>query len=311
MSKGLVWRIGVLVLAVLTTGFSHSRMDTASHLDEGDQWVPKPEQLRDWTFGFDSLVSDYYWLMTVQLVGGERGNTAQHAPLIGRLIDNVTTVNPWVDHPYRFASFWLTDSVESVREANRLMERGIAFNPLEWRNFYYLGFNYFFYLEDNARAAEYLNTAAKLPGSPHYLGTLVARLRNDVGGLDVATSFLSELARTAEDEYARASHLKALDEMLTERAARSLDEARMKYWEANGRDIERVEDLAVGSGRVLVDLPPAHPQFEGWEWALDTNGRIVSSYYGSRYELHIHPLDRERRKKWRSRLRESDARNEI
>ena len=67
-------------------------MDTASQIEEGDQWVPTPEQLRQSTFGFDSLVSDYYWLMTIQLVGGEQGSTEQHAPLIGRLIDNVTTL---------------------------------------------------------------------------------------------------------------------------------------------------------------------------------------------------------------------------
>lgn len=306
-----MWRLAVLLLAVGTTGFAHARMDTASRIEESDGWVPQPEQLRYSTFGFDSLVSDYYWLMTVQLVGGERGRTEQHARLIGRLIDNVTTADPWVDHPYRFASFWLTDSVESVREANRLLERGIAFNPLEWRNFYYLGFNYFFYLEDNARAAEYLHQAAGLEGSPHYLEALVARLRSDIGGLDIAASFLAELARTAEDEYARASHLKALDEIRTERAALFLDDARTKYWERNGRDIERVEDLAMGPDRVLAGLPPAHPEFAGWEWELDAEGRIVSSYYGSRYEIHIHPLDLERRRQWSSETSGGRAGDEI
>jgi len=297
VSKG-VWRWVVLFFALATTGFTHSRIDTSSRIEENDLWVPEPEQLRLSTFGFDSLIADYYWLMVLQLVGGETGRTDQHASTIGRLIDNVTTLDPWVDYPYRFASFWLIDSEESVREANRLMERAIAFNPLEWRNFYYLGFNYFFYLEDNARAAEYLDAAARLEGSPNYLGALVARLRSDLGGLEIAATFLAELVRTAPDEYVRASHLKALDEVQTERAARFLDEARVRYWEVNGRDIERVEDLITGPKRVLEALPPGHPQLQGWEWELDKEGRIVSAYYGSRYELHLHPLDRERIRRW-------------
>ena len=300
VSKGVAWRLGVLALAVTTTGFAHSRMDTASHLEESELWIPDPDHASLSTFGFDALLSDYYWLMTIQLVGGERGRTEQHAPLIGRLIDIVTTLDPWVDHPYRFATFWLSESPETVREANRLLERGIAFHPLEWRNFYYLGFNYFYNLGDNARAAEYLERAADLEGSPHYLGALVARLRSDLGGLDIAAGFLLELVRTTEDEYARASYLKALDELQTERAARFLDEARMKYWEINSRDIERVEDLATGPRPVLVGLPPAHPQLEGWDWVLDEKGRIVSSFYGSRYELHVDPVVRERMTQRRS-----------
>ena len=105
VSKGVAWRLGVLALAVTTTGFAHARMDTASHLEESELWIPDPDRASFSTFGFDALLSDYYWLMTIQLVGGERGRTEQHASLIGRLIDNVTTLDPWVDHPYRFATF--------------------------------------------------------------------------------------------------------------------------------------------------------------------------------------------------------------
>jgi hypothetical protein len=116
----------------------------------------------------------------------------------------------------------------------------------------------------------------------------------------MAAGFLSELARNAQDEYARAEYLKALDEIETERRARYLDAAREEYWRRHGRDIETAEDLQRGPEPIVPDLPAAHPQFGFSKWELDeTSGQIVSSYYGSRYELHSTPRDTARRERWR------------
>ncbi len=233
----------------------------------------------------------------MQRVGAAERDPSGEAARIGRLIELVTRLDPWVDHPYRFAAIWMTDSAESVRAANRIMRRGIAYHPGDWRNRFYLGFNHFMYLEDNARAAEVLERAAELPRAPTYLRRLVARLRAQSQGLETAAAFLRELARNAPDGYARAEYEKALDEIETERRARFLDAARAEYRRRRGRDIGAVADLLRGPDPVLRRLPP---EPHGWEWVLHPeDGEIVSSYYGSRYELHIHPLERQRRARWR------------
>jgi tetratricopeptide (TPR) repeat protein len=282
-------------------------MNTATRIEQDRLFVPEPEHVRLSSLGFDTVVADYYWLQALQLVGGERGDTRKHAELIGQLIDVVTTLDPWVGHPYRFAAVWLTGSEEAVRDANRLLERGIAYDPRDWRNRYHLGFNHFFYLEENRRAADVLEEALPLEGVPNYLGALVARLRLDHGGLEMAAGFLSELVRNAQDEYARAEYLKALDEIETERRARYLDAAREEYWRRHGEDIESVEDLRRGAEPIVRQLPAAHPQFDFTRWVLDeASGQIVSSYYGKRYELHTTPRDAARRERWR-KLRAQNA----
>jgi hypothetical protein len=211
----------------------------------------------------------------------------------------VTTLDPWVDHPYRFAALWLSDSPESVREGNRLLERGIAYHPREWRNRFYLGFNHFYYLGDNAAAADVLEEAVALEGTPVFLRRLMARLRADAEGLDTAAAFLTQLVRTAPDGYARAEYRKALDEVEAERRARFLDAARADYQRRTGRDITAVEDLVRPPHAVLPALPP---EPNGWEWILDPNtGRIVSSYYKRRYEVSVRPGQHP----WPERRRES------
>jgi len=297
---GLV-RLACLFVAAAAAGTAHSRISPASRLGQGETFVPRPEQARLSSLGFAALVADYHWLHAIQIVGGERGRTEKHAPLLARLLDVVTALDPWVGHPYRFGALWLTDSPDSVRFANRLLERGIAYHPLDWRNRHYLGFNLFYYLGDEAGAADVLAPAVALAGAPAYLGPLVAKLRLGHADLDATEVFVSQLARDADDGYKRAEYLKELDEIAVERLARSLDAAREEYRRRNGRDIASVEDLARGPTRVLSALPPAHPHFDGFAWQLDPRtGAIVSSFYGSRYELHVNPFDRERRESWRA-----------
>lgn len=288
--------------AVAAAGAAHRDMDTSAPLERGELFVPRPEHARASSLGFEAVLSDYYWLQAVQLLGRERAGIGKHSLLVARLIDVVTTLDPWVGHPYRFAAVWLTDSPESVRAANRLLERAIAHHPDDWRNRHYLGFNEFFYLGEDARAADDLEAAVGLPGAPRYLASLVAKLRLQRDGLETAAAFLTELAAGASDEYARAAYLKALDEVQVERSAQGLDRAREAYRARFGRDIERVQDLLRGDPPVLRALPPAHPHFAGFRWMLDDEGRIVSSFYRARYRPFVQREDEERRQRWRRQI---------
>jgi hypothetical protein len=293
-------RVALLVAAVATTGAVHSQFDTTSRMRSGQLRVPSPDTARLWSLGFDAAVADYYWLRAIGIVGGETGAVEQHGELIADLIDVVTEVDPWVDHPYRFAAVWLTRDREMVERGNRLLERGISYHPLDWRNRYHLAFNHFFYLDEQLRAAEVLEGAIDLKGAPNYLARLVARLRSERAGLQVAAAFLMQMVDSTEDEYKRAEYLKALDEIQTEERARFLDAARAEYWRRNGRDIERVSDLLAGPDPILQQLPRAQLHLDGFEWILDPETReIVSSYYRSRYELHEFETDRARRERWR------------
>lgn len=275
-------------------------MDTRLKLDRGGVFVPDASHVRAASLGFDALLSDYYWLLAVQLVGSDGGRGELDRGALARLVDVVTTLDPWVGHAYRFAAVWLTDSRESVLAANRLLRRGIAHHPKEWRNRHYLGFNHFFYLGNDAEAADILDSAVGLPGAPRYLGTLVAKLRQESVGLERTEIFVQGLVEATSDPYTRAEYLKALDEIHTERRARRLDEARAAYVERVGRDIDRVEDLLLRPDPILQELPPAHPHFPNFQWEISApTGEIVSSFYGVRYHPHEQDVDRERRERWR------------
>jgi hypothetical protein len=295
LAAGGLRRLTLAAAAIAATAAAHLNMNTRSHEDAAGYLLPSPAQARVSVLGFGAVVADFYWLEAMHLVGALRGDVDPQEPRIAGLIELVTSLDPWVDHPYRFAAIWLDHTVESIERANRLLERAISYHPLDWRNRHYLGFNHFYRLDDQPRAAEVLEGAIGLKGAPHYLAPLVAKLRAGGGNLDAAEALLAGLVSTTPDEYAKARYLKSLDEIDTERRARFLDEARLEYWKRHGRDIARVEDLLRPPSPVLRELPPAHPHFKDFGWKLDPEtDQITSTFYGTRYRLFNHTRDAKR-----------------
>ncbi|MFP6578581.1 MAG: hypothetical protein VCC02_02150 [Myxococcota bacterium] len=311
-----VTRMAVLLALVAITGVVQARIEPVSDIQRGDAFIPRPEVAKAASIGFGALLADFYWLWAVQVVGDEVQNPAQHAAKIGRLVDVVTTLDPHVDHPYRFAAIWMTDSEASVREANRLLERGIAQHPDEWRNRHLLGFNHFFYLGEPARAADALEEAAVLPRAPAYLGRLAARLRSQGGSLEASALFLQQMLDQAHDDGSRAPYQAAFDEVEIEYSARALDRARERFEAERGTPLVKLAELLRGPEPVLEALPPAEPSSlpeglrRGSRWAIDPEtSEIFSTYTGRRYEPALHATDRKRTREWqdaRRSLRETE-----
>ena len=187
------WAFWLLALSV-TFGV-HQQIPSTRSTSREEVFLPKPQLAKLASLGFDAVLSDYYWIQAIYKVGATHERPEEFAPYISKIIDVVTTLDPYVGHPYRFGAAWLTDSPESVRKANDLLRRGIEYHPDDWRNYFYLGYNLFYYLNENEAAAEVLERATEIEGSPAYLPRLVARLRSEYADLGSAAIFLNEMCR--------------------------------------------------------------------------------------------------------------------
>lgn len=299
-------QLALLIVSVGCVGWAHARLPIERPSEDGTGFVPDPKQVHALAFGFDALLADFYWLEAVQVVGQSESVDQGRAERLGKLVDVVTTLNPEVDHPYRFAAIWLTHDEGQVRESIRLLERGIAHHPDDWRNHFYAGFARFFYLGEYELAAEALERAVRLPGAPAYLPRLVARLKAQSRDIEVAEIFLREMLRNTRDPDDRAQIQIALDEIEIEYKARHLETARSAYRKLSGHDITSVEDLVRPPHRMLEKLPNPEPDAipaalaRGSVWKIDPKtDRIVSSYLGRRYEVHYSRFDRERLETWK------------
>jgi len=305
-NKGWVRWLPVLV----AVAWIHGQMSTETLAKSGRIAPPDPSRARMLALGFEPVIADYYWVQALQVVGSRIAKQGD-GTLVRDLVDLVLELDPWVDHPYRFAALWLDRSLDEVRHANRVLEQGIAYHPDEWRNRFYLGYNHFLHLGDNQRAAEVLESALAFEEAPDYLGALVTRLKASADSLDAAALFLQQLVATTEDPYKKAEYGKAFDEIETERRARYLDGARQEFQRRHGRELERVEELWEGPRRVIGRVPGAHPHFPEFRWEFDEQGEIVSSFYGNRYRVHYHSSDLERRHRWDEEEKRKDEPQEA
>jgi len=289
------WALWALVLA--GTYGVHQQIPSTPAASREEVFLPLPKLAKLASLGFDAVISDYYWIQAIYKVGGTRDAPHEFASYIYKIIDLVTTLDPHVSHPYRFGAIWLDDSKESVRKGNELLRRGIKYHPDDWRNYFYLGYNLFYYLNENEAAAAVLEECTKIEGSPKYLPRLVARLRSEHADLEASAMFLSELIRTTEAQDAIAIYQGALDEIDVEVKARYLDRARDAYLKLYGRDIASIEDLRTGAHPVLAKFPPPEPQdlppglMKGDRWFLDSKtDKITSTYYNRRYRVNIRAI---------------------
>ena len=287
-----------LILALAVLGL-HQRIPVEHPTERDEVFLPDPAVAKLAALGFEAVLSDYYWIQAMYKVGASLESPEHFASYIGNIIEIVTTLDPYVDHPYRFAAIWLTDSTESVLRGNQLLEQAIEYHPDDWRNYFYLGFNLFFYLGDNEKAAEVLEICISKKGAPAYLPRLVARLRSQSSDLESAAIFLQQLVNSAPGAEERTVYQGALDEIEVETKARYLERARLAYVELFRRDIEEVGDLVKGEHPILAALPAPEPDElpaslrKGDRWILDEKtGRITSSYYGRRYEVNLTERDR-------------------
>src|SRR5206468_1802490 len=115
-------------------------------------------------------------------------------------LDVITTLDTKFVRVYEAGGIALVTLVVLAEESNRILEKGMKYNPEVWTLLYLLGFNYYFELHDDAQAADYIARASRLLGAPEYLARLATRLYVSVREPQVAIDFLVRLYEESSDE---------------------------------------------------------------------------------------------------------------
>jgi len=173
-------------------------------------FLPAGGHLRFMSLGFPNLYADALWMRAIGYFGAH-ALTDQAYPWLFHILDQLTTLDPQFRHPYYFGGIVLAVAAEHADESVRILEKGMEHYPGDWRFPFYAGFSTFYYLRDPARAAEYMNVAASLPGSPEYLPRLAASLLAESGRLEAAVRFLLTMAENTQDEGLRRSIIEKIE----------------------------------------------------------------------------------------------------
>lgn len=248
-----LWVTGVaaiIVLGALQIQLDqwHGSKQKLDHL----MYLPDGQYLRIASLGYRELAADLLWLQAIQVMG-ERDLLEEAGHWLYRALDIITTLDPKFVRAYEAGGLALTTLVVLPEKSNRLFEKGILHNPGEWKLPFLLGINYYFEFYDDAKAAEYMTEASRLPGAPENLAPLAANLYVSAKSPQQALDLLLNVYEHTSDEKVRGLLELRLKAVIVERDLQILEQAISRYQELHSSRPDRLEDL-VGPG-LLRELP--------------------------------------------------------
>jgi hypothetical protein len=149
---------------------------------------------------FKGIVSDFLFLKLSTLLGDKiikkEKFKQNQADFIYQAADIITDLDPWFWDAYLMADMVLAWDFKEIDLANKLLLKAKKYRTWDFKVPYYLGFNYFYFLQDNENGSKYLMEASKLPGSPEYLPALATRLSVYQNNYGPAIVFLMDLLKS-------------------------------------------------------------------------------------------------------------------
>ncbi len=190
---------------------------------EEEQLYLNGKTVRRMSLGFNGLAADWYWMRSLQYVGGKLLNAQQtirlddmsplNLRLLAPLLDAATTLDPQFMEPYEYAAIILPGV--NVDDAIRITNKGIAANPSAWRLYQHLGYIYW-QQKDFAAAADSYGRGASIPGSPSWMQAMEAKMIGEGGSRETAREIYQHMYQEAGDEHVKEmarKHLMRLDSL--------------------------------------------------------------------------------------------------
>lgn len=278
MASGSTLVLAMVMLHLLQIDLDQRRSSTPSL--QRFMYLPQGEYLKAAVLGYEHFVADVLWIQAIQAMG-ERTVSEEAGHWIAHALDVITTLDPKFVRVYEAGGIALVTLVAMPEESNRLLQKGISHNPDVWELPFLLGFNYYFELHDDLRAAEYIARASRLPQAPAYLAPFAARLYVSARNPEDAVVFLAQVYAQTTDGNLKQILERRLKEAMVERDLQLLEDAIRRYHGRHNRAPERLEDL-IGSD--LLRALPREP-FGGRYLYNPLTGTVRSSDMQERWQL--------------------------
>lgn len=264
---------GALLLTILiglasVVGLSRqidSRQPPIAATVDDDQLYLKGSTAKQLSLCFNGLAADWYWMRSLQYVGRKVLNAPGDARLdnmgqlnlrlLAPLLDAATTLDPQFMEPYEYAAVVLPGV--NVDEAIRITKKGVAANPGSWKLYQHLGYIYW-QRQDFKAAAESYGRGAEIPGAPHWLEAMKARMATEGGSRKTAREIYLRMYEQAGDEQVKNTATQHLLQLT------SLDQ----------RDVLRkiISAYQEKLGRCPASWKELEPTMRGFHVPLDASG---------------------------------------
>lgn len=273
----------VLPIAVICVGFV-AIISLDGYLDRIRPGIPagyedsdlafNGSRLKGFALGFEGLMADWYWMRSLQYIGGKiaASKTALNIDdlrylnprLLYPYLDNATDLDPHFIGLYSYGAIVLP--AIDAEQAIAIAKKGIDNNKETWQLYQHLGFIYW-KLERYKEAADAYRIGSEIPGSAGFMKMMAAKMEHNGGSRDTARIIYRDMLSGSEEKAVKdvaELKLKALDS-LDDREA--IDKVLADFKEKTGRCAGNFGEIT----RMLmnVNLP------ENRQFSVDPANRLV------------------------------------
>ena len=265
--------MGFVAITALSVFLDENKPSLPAGYDDQDMAI-NVAKFRGFAFGCEGLMADWYWMQSLQYIGGKIDkaqsgiNMEDLSVLNPRLLypylDTATSLDPHFIAAYSYGAIVLPSI--NPENAIAIAQKGIANNPDEWRLYQHLGYIYW-RLKDYEMAAVNYEKGSMIAGSPTFMKLMAASMKTEGGSRDTARSIYRQmLAESSEDQtrYVAELRLKQLDAM---DELDAIDRVLGDMSEKSGKCVNSLNEIL--PILISVKLP------EGKEFRIDRSNRLV------------------------------------
>ena len=241
---------------------------------EDEDLALQGSRLKNYSLGFNGLMADWYWMQSLQYIGGKMVRSTEQISLddlnvlnprlLYPMLDNATTLDPQFTAAYTYGAVVLP--AIDKNKAIAIAKKGIENNPNEWRLYQYLGYIYW-KLERYDEAAAVYQKGSEIAGAPEFMRMMTAAMKTKGGDRDTARAMYRQMYATAGDDQSRESAQFRLNEIQSLDERDAIRAALQSFKEKNGRCAQRWSELLPLLR--TVQLPG------GSDFRIDNAGNIV------------------------------------
>jgi tetratricopeptide (TPR) repeat protein len=152
-----------------------------------------PDMMKIFAGEFKGLLADYLLLEIGSLTGSDRDIAPEEWAKIAQTFGQSLELDPYFEQTYIYVQGILPWDAEMPEKAIELLKISKAHRPWDWRPGYYIGFNYYYFLKDYAKASDVFLETAKIEGAPVLLAVLGGRFALRTGRTQAAISLLESM----------------------------------------------------------------------------------------------------------------------
>lgn len=202
---------------------------------------------------FQGLISDYLHIRASIFLGGTSKRSIDDWETLNLIYRQIVALDPYFFQTAYYVQGFLAWRNPMHKKAIEILETIEESRSWDWRTAFYVGFDYYYFLNDNLKAVDHLGIASCRPNAPLITTTLRARLAQESGDSDTAITFLQALYTDTQDETLKEQLRKRIQAHI---GTKLIEEAIKRYISENNTGPLSLHDLQLEG---YIDVLPENP----------------------------------------------------